>query len=48
MSDETSMKAKGLAVFKNNIRKLRFDLLNSEKQVFLFTSTKIKRVKAQL
>ncbi len=25
--------------FKNNIRKLRFELLNSNKQVFLFTST---------
>ncbi len=48
MSDETSIKAKGLAVFKNNIRKLRFDLLNSEKQVFLFTSTKNKAGKSTI
>ena len=27
------------AIFKNNIRKLRYELLNSGKQVFLFTST---------
>jgi succinoglycan biosynthesis transport protein ExoP len=26
-------------IFKNNIRKLRFELLNSEKKVFLFTSS---------
>ncbi|MEP6675447.1 MAG: Wzz/FepE/Etk N-terminal domain-containing protein [Ferruginibacter sp.] len=30
------------AVFKNNIRKLRYELLNSGKQVFLFTSTQKK------
>lgn len=27
------------AVFKNNVRKLRYELMNSGKQVFLFTST---------
>ncbi len=26
-------------IFKNNIRKLRFDLINSDKKIFLFTST---------
>lgn len=34
------------AVFKNNIRKLRYELLNSGKHVFLFTSTQAKTGKS--
>ncbi|MBC7866553.1 MAG: hypothetical protein H7X88_03375, partial [Gloeobacteraceae cyanobacterium ES-bin-316] len=35
-------------VFKNNIRKLRYELLNSEKKVFLFTSTQRKTGKSTI
>ncbi len=34
------------AVFKNNIRKLRYELLNSGKKIFLFTSTQAKTGKS--
>jgi uncharacterized protein involved in exopolysaccharide biosynthesis/Mrp family chromosome partitioning ATPase len=33
-------------VFKNNVRKLRYELMNSGKQVFLFTSTQAKTGKS--
>ena len=42
MQDNDGKKYLQQAVFKNNIRKLRYELLNSGKQVFLFTSTQKK------
>ncbi len=35
-------------VFKNNIRKLRYELLHSEKKIFLFTSTQNKTGKSTI
>lgn len=42
MNDNEGKKFQNQNNFKNNIRKLRFELLNSGKQVFLFTSTQKK------
>lgn len=39
VADQAGKAVRKNAVFKNNIRKLRYELLNAGKQVFLFTST---------
>ncbi len=39
-SDEKHEAFEGQGMFKNNIRKLRYEIINSGKNIFLFTSTK--------
>lgn len=39
LADHLGKKEKSLAIFKNNIRKLRYTLLHSDKKLFLFSST---------
>jgi uncharacterized protein involved in exopolysaccharide biosynthesis/Mrp family chromosome partitioning ATPase len=46
LADEADKSTRGNAVFKNNIRKLRYELQNSGKHIFLFTSTQSKTGKS--
>lgn len=39
LAQEVGKKEKNLAIFKNNVRQLRYSLLHSDKKLFLFTST---------
>ncbi len=39
LAQEAGKKEKSLAIFKNNVRKLRYSLLHSDKKIILFTST---------